>query len=78
MYNFLFIIFSDDGEAEDSTEQLLRSQSMFNMHDYMCNGHYNDTIVADSASLNSALSEQIKSKGIHHTISDIIYDVTAL
>ena len=65
--NFLLIIFADDGETEDSTEQLLRSQSMFNMTTCaMC--HYNDTIVAESASLNSALTEQIKSKGMHHTI----------
>ena len=30
MNNFLLIIFADDSETEDSTEQLLRSQSMFN------------------------------------------------
>ena len=44
MYNFLFIIFADDGETErDSTEQRLRSQSMINMTTcVMC--HYSDTV----------------------------------
>ena len=38
--------------------------------------HLTDTIVAESASLITALTEQIKSKGTHHTIYDMIYDVT--
>ena len=64
------IFFSDDGEAEDSTEQQLRSQGKFNTdnpYSLAC-VMITDTIVAESASLISALTEQIKSKGIPYHI----------